>query len=269
MSKRLRTLRPYNGKFVYHMKKVLYKDKDSDSIVYAAKQQPGSLSVAVKMVKSYPGIFDSEISITRSVSKLEHVLPLIDAYLMIDYYVLVTPLMVQTLYKFKGIVTEELCKRWMFQLLTALEKCHSIGIVHRDVKSENLFLDDLNNIWLADFGIATQIMPNSQYDMTANTLWYRPPEVMLTDNIYTEKVDIWATGCVFYEMLHRKVLFTNETEKGILRSQFKMFGEQSKCPERVFNNNLCPPLWIKMMQMDPDQRISAKDALRDDYFTDM
>jgi serine/threonine protein kinase len=241
----------YNGLFAYDMHKILYKD-DEDCIVYAAKQKPGRLSVAVKINESED---TEEASIMRCLEGKSHILPLIDAFVTKKFNVIVTPLMATTLDKTTKLAREMFCKQWMYQLLMAVKECHVMNIIHRDIKPENLFLDKHNDLWLGDFGISTYIQTDGKYDMTANTLWYRPPEVILTDFEYTEKVDIWAAGCVFYEILHRHVLFPEDTEKKLLSAQ-----------KKIGSLIGVPSLLRKMLCLDPSKRISATDALSDEYF---
>jgi len=129
--------------------------------------------------------------------------------------------------------TIEHIKYFMCQLLNALQYCHDIAhILHRDIKSSNLLVDNNGVLKIADFGLARQFIPtltidNEQvaavhasvnhkhprhYTNRVVTLWYRAPELLLSDVHYTPAVDMWSVGCVFAELLFNKPIFTGKNE---------------------------------------------------------
>ena len=100
------------------------------------------------------------------------------------------------------------CLRLIYQLLTALAQLHSIGYIHRDIKPENcLIKKDSMTLKLADFGSTRKPARNSSMTEYIATRWYRPPECLLTSGDYGSALDIWAVGCVFYELVTKKPLF--------------------------------------------------------------
>lgn len=86
--------------------------------------------------------------------------------------------------------------------------------MHRDMKPANIVLDDENglNLRIIDFGMAKEIKWNKSIEMTneVGTLYYRAPELLLGAVQYTKSIDMWAIGCIFYEMLTRKIMFKGE-----------------------------------------------------------
>lgn len=129
--------------------------------------------------------------------------------------------------------TMEHIKFFMCQLFNALQYCHDIAhILHRDIKSSNLLVDNHGVLKIADFGLARQFIPalsaNSRtiaathasvnhkhprhYTNRVVTLWYRAPELLLSDVHYTPAVDLWSVGCVFAELLFNKPIFTGKNE---------------------------------------------------------
>lgn len=67
---------------------------------------------------------------------------------------------------------------------------------------------------LIDFGLARNSgMPNKNYTSEVVTLWYRPPDVLLGNEQYNAKIDIWSIGCIFGEMVNGKPMFKGKNEQ--------------------------------------------------------
>ena len=83
----------------------------------------------------------------------------------------------------------------LFSILNGVAFLHAKGIIHRDIKAENVLVEK-NKIKLADFGLARTIERNTCFlTPKVASLWYRAPEVFLGTGRYTEKIDIWSFGC--------------------------------------------------------------------------
>ena len=113
----------------------------------------------------------------------------------------------------------------MKELLQAIEYCHKNRVFHRDLKPNNILVDDNGTIKLADFGLARAFsMPMKDYTHEVVTLWYRAPEILLGDNNYSLPVDIWACGVIFYEIAHKNPFFYEHSEIGVLFKIFQLYG---------------------------------------------
>lgn len=108
-------------------------------------------------------------------------------------------------------VSEDRLKRYMYQLVKAMDHMHRNGIFHRDIKPENiLIMDDV--LKLADFGSCRGIYSKQPYTEYISTRWYRAPECLLTDGYYNYKMDMWGVGCVFFEIVSLFPLFPGQNE---------------------------------------------------------
>lgn len=99
--------------------------------------------------------------------------------------------------------TEEAVRFWMAQLGCALKYIHKQGIVHRDVKPDNVLLDSEGHVHLADFNVASDFTPDRPLTSKSGTLAYLAPEVYMGRG-YLSEVDWWSLGVTFYECIYNK-----------------------------------------------------------------
>ena len=91
---------------------------------------------------------------------------------------------------------------YLRQLLDGIAYCHDHRVLHRDLKPQNLLIDNKGCIKLADFGLARAFgLPMRAYTHEVITLWYRAPEILLGGKTYDMAVDVWSLGCIFAEMV--------------------------------------------------------------------
>jgi serine/threonine protein kinase len=106
-------------------------------------------------------------------------------------------------------------KMIMKNILIALADIHAVKVVHRDLKPSNILIDDEKNICLCDFGYGKLIKPGTRSTPRVGHRVYRAPEILFMTNkaIYTDSVDIWAAGCVFFKLLAIEDLFEYQDER--------------------------------------------------------
>ena len=160
-------------------------------------------------------------------------------------------------------LNENQSKNIFLQLINTLEYIHSLGIVHRDIKPDNILLDLNNNIKLCDFGVALQTTINNNENNNNNKSYYVNDKVgtpafvapeILSNNFYDPfKTDIWSAGVVLYSILAGIFPFrgNNEAElnKRILNGKFP----------NIDVSNDCMDLLKKILTVDPNERITIKE----------
>jgi len=106
---------------------------------------------------------------------------------------------------------EQRVRYYMYQVLKAIDHMHRNGIFHRDIKPENILIKD-DQVKLADFGSCRGVYSKPPFTEYISTRWYRPPECLLTDGYYNQKMDYWGVGCVYFEVLALFPLFPGNNE---------------------------------------------------------
>jgi NIMA (never in mitosis gene a)-related kinase 1/4/5 len=98
----------------------------------------------------------------------------------------------------------------------ALEYVHGRKVLHRDLKTQNIFLTGNNTVKLGDFGISKVLENTNRAAMTVvGTPYYMSPEVC-QNSPYSYKSDVWALGCVLYELCTLKHAFSADNLLGLV-----------------------------------------------------
>lgn len=105
-----------------------------------------------------------------------------------------------------GPITDEKCIALVaHEVLVALDYLHTLGKIHRDLKSQNILLNQDGDVKLTDFGVSTQLYSNfSRRNTTVGTPYWMAPEVILNNTGHSYKADIWLLGCCVYELRNGK-----------------------------------------------------------------
>ncbi|KAI8873026.1 kinase-like protein [Ramicandelaber brevisporus] len=96
---------------------------------------------------------------------------------------------------------EGIVRFWIAEVVCALRYLHNHGIVHRDIKPDNLLLDERGHVHITDFNIATKLSPGCLLQSHSGTYSYMAPEMLLNTG-YDTSVDYWSLGVVFYECIY-------------------------------------------------------------------
>ncbi|XP_063819532.1 cyclin-dependent kinase 7 [Pseudophryne corroboree] len=123
------------------------------------------------------------------------------------------------------VLTPAHIKSYMLMTLQGLEYLHHLWILHRDLKPNNLLLDENGVLKLADFGLAKSFgSPNRVYTHQVVTRWYRSPELLFGSRMYGVGVDMWAVGCILAELLLRVPFLPGDSDLDQLTRIFETLG---------------------------------------------
>eukprot|EP00826_Nyctotherus_ovalis_P048769 TRINITY_DN577_c0_g1_i22.p1 TRINITY_DN577_c0_g1~~TRINITY_DN577_c0_g1_i22.p1 ORF type:complete len:379 (+),score=78.89 TRINITY_DN577_c0_g1_i22:105-1241(+) len=146
------------------------------------------------------------------------------------------------------------------QVLSAIEYCHKMNIVHRDIKMENILLDDRLDAKLIDFGFSTWAMPSQRLKIFCGTPSYMAPEIVNKKDYYGPPADMWSLGILLYAMLCGHFPFRASTE-------FELYRHISKglfnIPAHV--SEAAKKLIYKLLVVEPRRRMTAERASSDPY----
>ncbi|XP_064132423.1 cyclin-dependent kinase-like 3 isoform X2 [Loxodonta africana] len=185
-------------------------------------------------------------------------------------------------------------RKYLFQILRAIEYLHSNNIIHRDIKPENILVSQSGITKLCDFGFArTLAAPGDIYTDYVATRWYRAPELVLKDTTYGKPVDIWALGCMIIEMATGNPYLPSSSDLDLLHKIVLKVGNLTPHLQNIFSkspifagvvlpqvqhpknarkkypklNGLLADIVHACLQIDPAERISSTDLLHHEYFT--
>ncbi|NWR31814.1 CDK3 kinase, partial [Tachuris rubrigastra] len=271
-------------------------------VVYKARNKRTGQLVALKKIRldaeseGVPSTAIREISLLKEL-KHPNIVKLLDVIHSQKKLYIVFEYLSQDLKKYmdscqSGALPLSLVKNYLFQLLQGVSFCHSHRVIHRDLKPQNLLINEAGAIKLADFGLARAFgVPLRTYTHeVVVTLWYRAPEILLGCRYYSTPVDIWSIGCIFAEMMTRKALFPGDSEIDQLFQIFRILGTPTEVtwpgvtqlpdykgsfprwPKKEMKD-IVPnldrdgrDLLTQLLLYDPSKRISAKAALNHQYF---
>ena len=140
----------------------------------------------------------------------------------------------------------------IYQLLKALNNIHSKNLFHRDIKPENCMVNKSTfELKLCDFGSTRLASSNGPFTEYVSTRWYRAPECILTSGSYGSEVDIWAVGCMLYELMTTKPLFPGKHEIDQITRIHSIVGTPSRDLLTKFKQNPNTQISFAFPQKNP------------------
>jgi casein kinase II subunit alpha len=100
---------------------------------------------------------------------------------------------------------------YIYEVLKALDYCHSQGIVHRDIKPHNIMIDHKQKkLRVIDWGLAEFYFPGREYNVRVASRYYKGPELLVNDQMYNYSLDIWSLGAMLAAMVTPIQIFKKE-----------------------------------------------------------
>ncbi|KAL9410859.1 hypothetical protein AB3S75_044604 [Citrus x aurantiifolia] len=162
----------------------------------------------------------------------------------------------------KGVFSESESKPIVKRLVQAISHMHKAGVVHRDLKPDNILFSSEDTVKISDFGSADIVGGGEVVAMrgVVGTPYYVAPEV-LAGMEYNEKVDVWSCGVILYVMLAGFPPFYGESVTDIFDAVLR---GNLRFPTRAFHSvsPLAKDLLRRMLSKDVSRRFSADQVLR-------
>ena len=143
-------------------------------------------------------------------------------------------------YTTQNRLTKSQLQKVMVQILQGIKQLHSIGIIHRNLKPDNILVSENGEVKISDFTQSRMstipVGPYTPEDpkerdrsgREIKRLWYRAPEFLYRTPIYTFETDMWSVGCLFAEMILGEPLFQGRSEIENLFNIFRFTGSPSQ-----------------------------------------
>lgn len=130
-----------------------------------------------------------------------------------------------------------LVKLYSFQMIRAIAYIHSLDILNRDIKPQNVLIDvSSNRVYLCDFGSAKRMRKENNVAYICSR-YYRAPELIFSNQDYDSSIDIWSFGCVLAEMLLGKPIFQGESTVDQLLQIIRVLGTPDAEQLEYLNKN--------------------------------
>ncbi|PWN90543.1 Pkinase-domain-containing protein [Acaromyces ingoldii] len=162
----------------------------------------------------------------------------------------------------RGVMPEPEARRLFGQLCLATAYIHGRGIVHRDLKLENVLLDDRCNVKLGDFGFTREFEGKKLMETFCGTTGYAAPEMLAGKKYTGEEVDIWSLGVILYALLCGALPFDDDDDD-VMKS--KILKGDYELPEQLSEE--ARDLVSKILQQEPSARPSIKSILSHPWFS--
>jgi len=207
--------------------------KGQFGLVKFARHRKSKLNVAIKMIGKANMKPIEVLQQRREIEVLkmcQHkgIIKLIDVFENSSHYYIVLEYLAgkdlfDYLQKRSFSIKEDRCKEIGYSMVQAVLYLHSYGIVHRDLKLENVMMRDATDKAepvIVDFGLSKIIGPEQTANEPFGTLGYAAPEV-LKKMPYTFSCDVWSLGCIMYALLSGSLPFDHESQRETIRMTFE------------------------------------------------
>ena len=249
----------------YRLKERIYENADKSIVIYRTRKKQTIKYIAVKIYsKSRQPFYDHEYSFLKNINH-PSIINVTGAaedknYFYMEMEYCPSGDLSHSLWPNKGAnYFEKIIKTVSVQLLLGLKTLHQNGIIHCNLKPSNIIIDEFGNVKICDFKKAlntnTMTMQEIKKNKTAMTPCYTAPELFNENGVYTFKTDLWALGCIMYEMAIGQVPFFEERVNKLI---MKILKEEINFNKKQFNQYSMEFMDVlrKLLEKDPDKRPS-------------
>ncbi|KZT05856.1 Pkinase-domain-containing protein [Laetiporus sulphureus 93-53] len=167
-----------------------------------------------------------------------------------------------------GSFDEDVTKSFTGQILDGLDYLHSKGILHRDLKADNILVETTGICKISDFGISKRtedVNVIGEYtSMQGSVFWMAPEVINSQQRGYNSKIDIWSVGCVVYEMWTGERPWNGQEAVAVLIRLYQT-KEAPPVPNDICLSPLADDFRRKCFAMNPDERPSAAELRKHSY----
>lgn len=210
-------------------------------------------------------------------------------HIVMDYYSQSLYDMIRFYQKSLTPFPDALCTIYSYQLLRAINYVKKLKLSHRDVKPQNIMINTKNQqLVLCDFGSAKRMNPGESSLSYICSRYYRAPELLLGQEFYDYKIDVWSVGCVIAELYQGVPIFPGKSSQDQFFRIASIIGKPTQREVEAMNheykgplpevehvtlqnlltnkNPLAVDLLTKLLVYDPKKRIDPLKALMHPYF---
>ena len=247
----------------YRLKERIYENSDKSIVIYRTRKKQTIKYIAVKIYsKNRQPFYDHEYSFLKNINhpSIVNVTGAAEDknYFYMEMEYCPSGDLSHCLWPNKGSnYFEKIIKTVSVQLLQGLKVLHQNGIIHCNLKPSNIIIDEFGNVKICDFKKAlntnTMTMQDIKKNKTAMTPCYTAPELFSENGIYSFKTDLWALGCIMYEMAIGQVPFFEERVNKLI---MKIMNDEVNFNKKQFNQYSMEFMDVlrKLLEKDPDKR---------------
>jgi renal tumor antigen len=244
--------------------------------------QTGKVYALKKLKKEFNSLSEinnlNEVRSLKALARHPNIIQLQDVIFEGNQGILVFEYMEKNLFEFanENQVDEETALLLVYQLLKGLQYTHYCNFIHCDIKPQNCMINPETLVLkIADFGSSLKKDRYFLKNREISTRWYRAPECLNVDKIFDYKIDSWAVGCLFFQLLSGFVLFkgqNNFEQLSLIKNYYGLISKENQDPsylEQKKIKQLLPnirgevcDLIEKLIAFNPNERMDAFQALQ-------
>ena len=163
----------------------------------------------------------------------------------------------------KGNITEGVCSFILYQTLRGLHSLHTRNIVHRDIKSDNILVNEQGDLKLADFGYAAQLtQERNRRQSKVGTVCWMAPELIRGKTQYDIKVDIWSFGIFALELADGEPPYISEPQQKVL---YLIVTKEAPKLQNAKWSGAFQDFVARCLNKDPERRATAEELLGHEF----